>query len=134
MTLKETITADVTNVFLNEDEFAETVTLYPRGDVASKVEFLGVVINDNLEGTREAHGDGVVLNHNAGIAIRESIRIECAASVDISATRRPQDLLKTEDGEMWVVKRVTGRDTDGMQTVLAAKREDVTIRKPVRSG
>jgi hypothetical protein len=133
MSLKETIAADAATVFLNGDEFAETVTLYKSGDYLQSVAVSAIVVWDELEGTREAFGDGVMVEHDSGSAIRQSLKLELAVGVDVDDTRRPADLFKLEDGTMVVVKRILGKD-GGMQTVLCTRRDNISIRKPVKSG
>jgi hypothetical protein len=133
MTLATLITSDAADVFLDTDEFAETVTFYPGGESGSKSTLTAIVVWDEMEGTRESHGDGVTLERDHGTAVRSSIKLEISASVGVDDTRRPADLFKLADGTMVVVKRVLGKD-GGMQTVLCTRRDDVTIRRPVKSG
>jgi hypothetical protein len=133
MTLKGLINDDVDTVFLNSDEFAETVTFYPGGASASHSHVLAVVIWDELEGTRESHGDGVTLERDQGTAVRQSVKLEMSVDVAVDDTRRPADLFKLADGTMVAVKRIIGKD-NGMQTVLCTRRDNVTIRRPVKSG
>lgn len=133
MTLKSIITSDASTVFLNADEFAEMVTFYVSGASTGHSHVLAVVIWDELEGTRESHGDGVTLNRDAGLAVRQSVKLELSISVPVDDTHVPSDLFKLADGTMVAVKRILGKDI-GMQTVLCVRRDNVTVRKPVKSG
>ena len=133
MTLASIITNDADDVFLNTDEFAETVTFYPGGDPSKSSSLTAIVVWDDLEGTRESHGDGVTLERDQGTAVRQSVKVECAATVDVSDTRRPNDLFKLADSTMVVVKRILGKD-GGMQTVLCVRRDTVSLRRPTKSG
>ena len=133
MTLKSIIAADASTVFLNTDEFADTVAFYPGGLSASHSHVPAVVVWDDLEGTRESHGDGVTLNRDQGFAVRQSVKLELSVSVAVDDTRVPPDLFKLADGTMVVVKRILGKD-GGTQTVLCVRRDNVTVRKPVKSG
>lgn len=133
MTLAEIITADASDVFLDTDEFAESVVFYPGGESINSSTITAVVVWDDLEGTREAHGDGVVLEKDSGTAVRQSVKLEISVSVDADDTRRPADLFKLADGTVVALKRILGKD-GGMQTLLCTRRSDVTIRRPVRSG
>lgn len=133
MTLSDLISSDASDVFLNATEFAESTTFYPGGDPSQATTVTAVVVQDDLEGTREAPGDGVILERGHGTVIRESYKIECAASVDVDPTRRPHDLFKLADGTVVMVKRVLGRDA-GMQTVWCTRRDDVVIRRRQKSG
>ncbi len=133
MTLASIIISDATSVFLNTSEFAEVATLYPSGSSVGKSNVTVVRVDDDLEGTRESHGDGVTLQRGSGKAVRESIKLEMLGTVDVDDTRNPADLFKMADGTMLAVKRILGRD-GGMMTVLCVHRESVSVRKPVKSG
>jgi len=133
MTLASQIVSDATGVFLNKDDFAEDTTFYPAGDQSQASTVTAVVVEDDLEGTRESWGDGVTIERDQGTAIRRSYKLEVAATVDVDDSRRPVDLFKLADGTMVAVKRILGID-GGLQTVLCTKREGVSIRRQVKSG
>jgi hypothetical protein len=133
MTLKTVIVSDASSVFHNVDEFAELVTFYPGGDELTKSTVTAVVVWDEMEGTRESYGDGVTLERDNGTAVRSSAKLEILATIAVDDTRRPADLFKLADGTMVAVKRILGKD-GGMQTILCTRRDNVSIRKPTKSG
>lgn len=135
MTLKSDIVSDATSVFLDTDEFAESITFWPKGVIADAETITAVVNRDHEEGTREAHGDGVVNDeHMAGHKIRTSLVLEIAATVSINHPpgRFGPDLFKI-DGETWALKRILGRD-DGLVAILVVRTDKVTSRFNPRSG
>lgn len=48
MSLSDQIAADVGGVFLNEDDFAETVTHYPAGDSEAEADVIGVFAEQTM--------------------------------------------------------------------------------------
>jgi hypothetical protein len=132
-TLKAQIAADVSTVFINTDEFADALTLYVDSTTGvGNVTFNGVVEPYDLEGTREAHGDGVVLERDAGRALRQSIRITCAASVALSDKQRRQQVLKW-GSDYYAVQRIIAKD-DYFQIVICVRTDKVTTKHLVKSG
>lgn len=142
MTLKTQMTADAAagGVFLpldddgNPSDFNELVWFYPQWSENDKEQVNAVVVNDHLEGTREVHGDGVVFERPEDVALRESIVIECPASVNVRTeqTKENPDGFKVGD-VMYVVKRITGRD-DEMQSVLCIRRQPRDVRASRKHG
>lgn len=142
MTLKTIMTADAApgGALFPVDgtgaptDFSELITFYPRWSEADKVTVNAVVIRDDEEGTREVRGDGVVLNVREGRAVRRSIKIDCNVSVavrEVQPTQKPDCFVV--GGEIFVVKRILGRDDD-LQTVLCVSREHDVIRNENRVG
>ena len=133
-TLKAQMAADVSAVFLNTDEHATAVIFYPRGNRSAAMSVNVVVHEGALEGTREARGDGVVLDRADGYSLRESIILDMAASVAVENPPNPrQPDMFLVSGEIFCAKRVMGRDDD-MQSVLVVRRTDLLDRKQVRTG
>ena len=135
MTLASDIISDASAVFLDTDEFAESISWYPKGVLGDLETITAIVTRDHEEGTREAHGDGVVNDEQeAGRTIRTSLVIEVLATVAI--TDPPEDMrpdLFAIDGKTWALKRVLGRD-DGLQTLLVVRTDVVSKRFNPRSG
>lgn len=126
--------------FPNDDSgdpsgFNEDLTFYPKWDQSQKSTVNCVVVRDDEEGTREARGDGVVLNNREGRSTRRSIKVECAASLAVRSDQpeTKQDVFVDGNGEIWVVKRILGRD-DYLQTVLCIHNDDRVIRTKNRVG
>jgi hypothetical protein len=148
MTLKDQIESDAAagGVWLETDSdgdpsgFNEALTFYPEYDPGRKVTTQGIVVDDHLEGTREAHGDGVVRNDRDGRRIRQSVVIELPQTVDVQVrqpSKRP-DVFVDASGTVWQVKQILGQDpwarTSGMQAVLCVRMEDGTVRSEARTG
>lgn len=134
-TLKQEIAADVTNVFFDEDEFAEDADFYPAGVAADKVNTTVIVHHDDKEGSREVPGDGRVLERDTGRKIRRSVQMDVPASLAVSDTREgDKDMIKlTTSGEIYYVKRIVGRDADVL-TLLCVRTNDVLDRRSARRG
>ena len=135
MTLSDDIVTDASSVFLDTDDFAESIKFYKRGKRDTEETVTAIVNRDHEEGTREAHGDGVVNEeHRAGYALRKSLVIEVLATTDI--TDPPDDMAPDMwkiDNEMWASKRVLGRD-DGLVGILVVRKDRVSSRGNPRSG
>lgn len=106
------------NVFLNTNAGpAQDIIFAPRGKWDEAFITRAVVIGDQLQGSNEVQGDGVVLNKPDGSTERETIRVELCIKLKIEA----QDPINPDqikvDGVIYAAKRVLGRDR-GTQTVL----------------
>ena len=136
MTLKELMAADVENVFLKEDDFAEDVEWYKGGDFNVGKTVVAIVVGDNLEGTREVHGDGRVLHSVAGTNLRDSYTLEISTKHEITGPKgagsRDVDVFRIRD-RIFTVKRVIGIDDD-FQSVLCVRTEVNTTRRGERRG
>ena len=136
MSLKELMTADVENVFLNKEHFAEDVGWYKGGNLNVGETVVAIVVGDNLEGTREVHGDGRVLHSVAGTNLRESYTLEISTKYDITepkgAGSRDVDVFKIR-GRIFTVKRVIGIDED-FQSVLCVRTDVNATRRGERRG
>ena len=75
--------ADRDAVFLNTSEFAEQITLYPKGNVDLAEDITAVVNNDKLIGTNEVDGDGVTPESKSGSRIRETMHLHISATITI---------------------------------------------------
>lgn len=118
----------------NPDGFNQTVYFYPRGNLGAKATVNAIVDQGHLEGTREALGDGVVLDRHEGRSVRESLVLEIPAAVGVATNQHHTDVdLFKIGGEMYAVKRIVGRD-DYMQAVLVVKRKDLETRQFNRNG
>lgn len=147
-TLKNLVLEDaaVGGVFLptdddgNPTDFNELVEFYPEGDPGRRVQTHAVVFEDNLEGTREVRGDGVVSNDRDGRRTRESAIFEVPQSLDVRVRQKAQrpDQFRDASGELWKVVRIEGRDsweqTAGIQSVLCVRVKDGTLRNEGRTG
>jgi hypothetical protein len=132
LTLKQQMAADVEDVFLDTDAFADTITWYPKGDMSRGQSILAIVDTDQVEGTREVSGDGRVLHHEKGESLRQTARLEIAASIDITEAPHPKPDKFGISDKTWVVKRVLGSDA-AMQTVLVVRqRKQLTRRGQTR--
>ncbi len=136
MTLKELMTADVSKVILNEDDFGTEIEWYPKGVLADKQLIIAVVFEDALEGTREVHGDGRTLHSDAGTNLRESVTLVISTDHLINSVKGggnhgvDQFVVR---GKRYTVKRVTGRNDD-MQKVLCVRTRVTTTRRGERRG
>ena len=114
---------DVTTVFLDTDELAETITREVKGDPKETETVLAIVFEEALPGTNERDGDGVLTSTRTGQRIRESAIFEMAAS---QTTHHSDSWLKGDD--RWKTKRIMGRD-DNMQAVLVVKNIGIRTRR-----
>lgn len=134
-TLKSQMLADVSGVFLNTDEHAETVTLYPAGAAGPASEISVIVTQDALYGTNETVGDGWTLNDSNGYSIRESIIIEASADAGFQDEQDPRtpDVIVLADGSVYAAKRILGRD-NGAVSVLCVRMQKQLTRYEKWSG
>jgi hypothetical protein len=106
MTLRAQITSDVAAVFLETDDFAETIVHYPAGKVQDAESITAVVDYDTLEATPDEGGK-----------IRQRALLELAISVTVTIERGLQSSSTFEiDDELWVAQDIVGKD-HAMQTV-----------------
>lgn len=126
MTLKTQISADVAGVFLNTTDFAESVTYFAGGAAYSTTGTPATAVFDRKLGDPAEDLQGNSRHVDNGKAIRRHAEIEIAASVGVSDTRDPPDLIKASDGT-WVVFRILGVDAD-MVTVLGVQYDKVVER------
>lgn len=73
MTLKALIAADVSNVFLNTDEFAESVTRWPQGYEGSAVTVTAVWEPDDV--SHQFSGDGESYTQEGSLHVVSSMTI-----------------------------------------------------------
>lgn len=129
--LHDLILADVQDVFLNTDEFAETVYRYPRGNLGSPEELVGIFTEDREPGTNQVDGDGVVPNTIKGERIRSSGYLFLSA--DVVVDDRDTFLIPSQ-GVTYAVKRRLSRDAvagdDAMQQLLLVKNIPIDTRQP----
>lgn len=143
MTLADDIRADVSAIFLNQNEFAETVQRYPAdgsGNFGSPEDVVAIVVPDALEGTRELPGDGRTIHQQGFTAHRASITLLVPDEQEINVPTgagKQGDMFKILNGSfagVYVVKRVTSGDTIGFKDVLVVRPERKLTREPRREG
>ncbi len=93
MSFQDQLTADVSNVFLNADEFAETITYTPQTGAASSIDC--IFTEESSTDQQEQVSAGVRVRRTATVIIR---------SADIAAPRRHDTV--TRSAETWSVERV----------------------------
>ena len=120
MTLAAQIALDVSAVFLETDDFAQTITHYPEDDRESGESVVAVFDLDQLEGGGGVDGEGRRIHSDANSTIREAGVVECATTVDVTTGRTQRNSTFLIDGEIWQAKRILSKDTD-MQSVLVIR-------------
>jgi len=116
--------SDRNAVFLNADEFAESVDHLPKGSMAAKATVLAVFSEDKLQGSNEVDGDGVTPESRMGSRIRMSAMLALSSAVSIDD--RDQFIIR---GQRWYVRRVV--NSDGvMQTLLINRVDKISTRTP----
>lgn len=124
MTLKEQIAADASTVFLNQDDFGETVTRYIHGELNDSEEITAVVELDDEQGMNEAPGEGRHLPNTSGIPLLRSCKLEITAA-KAEQLRKGKDKFVIADGSTFTFDRVLGRDND-LATVLCFRSEQIS--------
>lgn len=124
MTLREQIGDEVAAVFLDTDEFAQSVEHWPLGREADKAT-ISAVVDLDMEGSSSGIDDA------DGSRIVRAGELELASTVVVTCNERgnQRDLFLI-DGELWTAVRVLGRDgIPGMQTVAIERAEGVTTKR-----
>lgn len=128
--LHDLILADVQDVFLNTEEFGETVYRWPLGVEEEAEETVGVFTEDREPGTNQVDGDGVVPNNFKGERIRTSGYLYLSA--DIAVDDRDRFYIPSQ-GASYGVKRRLSRDAvagdDAMQCFLLVRVARITSRR-----
>lgn len=112
MTLKELMAADVSGVFLNTDDFAESITHWPANVEDDAVSRTVVFIEDSPVTVKKDGGKAFYRN--------ATIRIES----DVTITKKDAWF---RNGERWETE-VEGRDVGGMKQVQVVRVERVKSR------
>ncbi len=112
MTFKTQQAADISNVFLNSDEFAETVTYHPDGGANKDIL---AVVGEPLTDTEETEGGGRTLTR------RVEVRISADATAGIDAPTYKDEI--TIRSLKWSVRGFT--DEDGMWMLECVRAEKV---------
>lgn len=122
MTLAARIALDVSAVFLETDDFAQTITHYPEDDREGGESIIAIFDTDELEGQTGGgnDGEGRRLHSDNSTTIRDTGVVECASTVEITTGRTQRNSTFLIDDEIWQAKRVISRDTD-MQSVLVIR-------------
>lgn len=117
-------------------DFNENVVFYPEWDKTRKQTVNVQVSEASLEGTREAHGDGVVFERPEDRSLRETIVIDVPVSYGLEI-REKQPKHRPDGfkvgGTDYVVKRIEGRDKD-VVSVICVRREAQEERTKTRVG
>lgn len=130
MTLKDQIAADAANVFLNEDEFAETVTRQIGGDSEDAVPLTAIVAWDTEPGRNEFSGEGATTEDSAGQSLRRNCWLEVAvADCDPNELQPEHDRFLLADGTQVTFLRSEGRD-NAMATLLCYVNEHQSSFRP----
>lgn len=133
-TLKQQMTADVSTVFLNTDEFAETVTHYPAGNLAAGASVSAVVDRDNEAMAGLGSGEGPQFDRRESVKLRRSAVLEVPATVSVtegSGTHQSSPSLWGFDGFRWTTVRILERDED-LQLVLVTRLDKIATRRVER--
>lgn len=118
-TLREQIEADLADVFLNEDEFAEEIRHYKAGNTADYEDISAVVDEDDEPRDAQGTGEAMQLNTEEGSQIKRFLRLELLETIVVTESGeglKPSRFLMA-DGRICTAIRILGRD-DGLQTVL----------------
>lgn len=121
---QDMLAADRDAVFLNLDEFGETVIRWPQGDSDSPVEITAIVVWDREEGTNQVDGDGQVPETPHGERIRTSAILWASAAIEL----HDKDVFVV-DGEECGSRRQLSHDS-AMQSWKIVKTTGITTRKP----
>lgn len=113
MTLADLIKSDVDDVFLDTDEFAESVTHWPAGVEANAATITAIVV-------RDAEDQGVAVSDDAGEQIAKTAHflVDDDESITVEDREIDRDIFVTSDGDTWRAVRIVGRDA-GMLTIEA---------------
>jgi hypothetical protein len=129
-TFKDVLADDATNVFLNTDDFAETIRHYIAG-VEGTYEDIPAIVNEDEE-TRDAQGtgDAMQLDTQEGSQVTRFVRLELHS--DIEVTESGESLtpcrFRLADTRQCIAIRILGRDT-ATQTVLCSLIDRRATRK-----
>ena len=123
MTLAAQITADVTGVFLNTSDFAQTVTHYPLGVVASGTSRTAVVDLD----AEDAAAPSVDTDDGAALVRFGLVELPATVTVTCSETPEARDSFLIAS-QIWDAVRIAARDND-MVTVLVRREEPVSTKR-----
>lgn len=128
MTLAAQIVSDVTGVFLNTDDFAESVT---------HITYLGVATTRTAIFFRDTEQDDTFTNRDdlreSGSAVRDDrgIRIRAQGVIELPTTVTVDDRdTFIIDGTTWNVVRIANGRDSGMQSVMVADNTPINTRKP----
>jgi hypothetical protein len=101
--------ADRDEIFLNLEEFGETITHAPYGGQETPI--TAIVVEDKLIGTNEVDGDGVTPESRQGARIRNSSQL--ALSADIAVDDRDWFVIR---GQRVALRRPLS--SDGVMRIL----------------
>ncbi len=131
-TLKTTIAADRA-VFLDTDEFGESITHEPLGVVANAATITAIVELDD-EALGDASGDGVDRPAATQITRLGKLEVSTAVTITVRENRENCDAFIINN-ERWRALRILGRDnvaSGGLQTVLIERIDRISTRRGVQ--
>lgn len=129
MTLASQIALDVSAVFLDTDDFAQTITHYPEDDRERRESIVAIFDRDDLEGASSGlDGDARRLHNEDASTVRESGVVECSTAVEVTTGREQYNSTFLIGGQIWTAKRVLSIDAD-MQSVLVIRVASKTTRR-----
>lgn len=131
-TLKTTIAADRA-VFLDTDEFGESITHEPLGVTGSAVTIAAIVELDD-EALGDVSGDAVDRPAQTQITRLGKLEVSTAVTITVRENRENCDTFVI-NSERWRALRILGRDsvaTGGLQTVLIERVERISTRRGVQ--
>lgn len=131
MSLRTQITADATAVFLQTNDFAQSITHYPMGDPSA-----AETVTANVDFDDEDFNKPDTINQN-GERIYRRCLVDLSTSVNVTCSERSnqRDQFAIEDpisGELvaWHAIRLAGRDPmPGMQTVVCHRADTITTKR-----
>ena len=127
MTLAAQITSDVAAVFLQTDDFAETVIHYD-GLNGTEETIAAVVDYDELENSGgEGAGDAMSTDRNGRVRTAATLEIPAGIRVTEERGNNPASTWLI-DGSVWTTKRVTGKD-HAMQSVKVVRTDSNYSRR-----
>ena len=128
MTLAAQITADVSTVFLNTNDFAQAITHYPAGNEALAESVTVNFDQDYLDEATGGDGDGMNLTNQRGIRTRQAAKIDVPIGTTITEEGNGKASVFLIAGVRWVVKRIIGSDA-AMQTVEIVRVDQKSTRR-----
>ena len=129
MTLAAQITADVTDVFLVNDDFATSITHYPAGDETAGATVLAIVDYDFMDEDSGGDGGGTELSNERGVRVRQTAKLEIPIGTTVTEERgklKPSTWLISS--VKWTTLRVLGKDDDMQLVVITRTDQKITRR------
>ena len=127
MTLASQISADATAIFLETDDFAQTITRYAGGSTGSSSTITCIVDLDD-----EEQGQGTAIEDERGTKIVRYGRLDMLSTQTIVVNEQGRDSdTFLIDSELWCAVRFDGRDgIAGMKTLIIRRDEKISAKHP----